>query len=61
MVYDDEVLLREILARNPRGSWRLIHHQYNDAAPISRQRSVDSVISKRKAIQKEHYGHTTIY
>lgn len=59
--YDDEVLLREILVRNPGGSWRLIHHQYNDAAPASRQRSVDSVTSKGKSIQKEHCVHTTAY
>ena len=59
--YDDEKLLRTILAQNLIASWRSIHQRYNDAAPATRQRSVDAVTSKGKEIYRQHRLQSSTY
>lgn len=51
--YNDEALLRAVLQSNPFATWAVICDRFNEAAPASRQRSLDAVTAKGKAIQRK--------
>lgn len=51
--YNDETVLHNVLQTYPSAGWAVISIHFNKAVPASRQRSLDAIISKGKAMQRK--------
>ena len=58
-IYNDEVVLAEVLHNYPSAGWAVISERFNEAVPPSRRRTLDAITSKGKVLQRKARTETS--